>query len=80
MISPVLHRHNSLRTRLLLILAVAFALLSGLSFHRMAAERDERLEEARDRVRQTAESIVAEQNRTIAYANQTRVNLAPVMR
>ncbi len=77
---PALHRQHSLRARLLLIIALAFALVSGVTYHRMAAERDERIEDARNRVRQTAESIVDQQSRVIARADQALSNLAPTMR
>jgi PAS domain S-box-containing protein/putative nucleotidyltransferase with HDIG domain len=60
----------SLRTRALLLVGLAFAVFVGAMGFQATAERQVRLEFARDHLQNTAKLIAAQQNRIIEYAQQ----------
>ena len=70
---------SSLRARALLVLAFAFLVMFGVIFYHENAQREVRLDEAKNSMRYTAETIMAEQRRIIDYTDQVLINLGPAM-
>lgn len=67
---------SSLRARVLLLIAIPFVVMFGMTIYYMLDEREERLADARERVISTARLMAAEQRRNIDRAHQTMLSLA----
>ncbi len=61
---------SSLRARVLLLIAIPFAVMLGMTLYHTLGEREERLAQARTRVLDTARVMAGEQQRIIEHVHQ----------
>ena len=67
---------SSLRARVLLLIAIPFAVMLGMTIYHTLGEREDRLTNARARVLDTARAMAAEQQRIIEHVHHVLLSVA----